>query len=125
MLSGNGSSSTYPNTNRNESRRPFFLKGSDVPLVCWRLAFLWRRFLERIDAACLCTLVAKKTFARVRSQGIFCLNWFHEKNVPDGLRKFCSRHTTVNCFLHTAHFSKLPTGGLDVPFDQSDFERAV
>ena len=79
MLLGNGSGSTNLDADRNESRRPLFLKGSDVSLVCWRLAFLWGRFFERIVAACFCTLVAEITFARIRSQGIFSLNRFHEK----------------------------------------------
>ena len=84
MISGNESSSTDLDANRNEGRRPLFLKGSDVPLVCWRLAFLWSSFLERIAAACLCTTVAEKTCARVRSQGIFSLSWTHEKSVLNG-----------------------------------------
>ena len=89
MLSGNGGSSNHLDTDRNESRRPLFLKGSDVPLVRWRLAFLWSSFLERIVTACFCALVAEKTFARVRGQGIFSLNWFHEKVSSTG-RKVCN-----------------------------------
>jgi len=77
MLSGSGGTFADLDADRNEGRKPLLLKGSDVPPVCWRPAFFRSsRFLERIIAACFRTLVAEKTRARTRRQGVSSLKWF-------------------------------------------------